>query len=275
VAGARQISDVMVRVAFVGGRGPAFVSVLFDDTRRVAGLAIDQDERDGQFWVVVGCTREQRDQLQEFYAMLTDGPIGYGEGGQHPPRWPDPASPTQIHLDVAVADVQTAERRVLGQGARKLAEFPTWRVYADPVGHPFCLYPEKQHAGTSKPTGRLGTLARVVIDCADPSALASFWAAMLDMPRRVQDSADRIVIARADDSLPMIALQRIPDYRPPRWPDPAYPAQMHFDLGYDSRPQMERLAIQLGAAQLPPQGGSCPVYADPAGHPFCLCYKGE
>lgn len=73
----------------------------------------------------------------------------------------------------------------------------------------------------------------------------------------------------------MIALQQIADYRPPRWPDPDYPAQMHFDLGYDNRPQKELLAVQLGASRLPPQGGSCPVYADPAGHPFCLCYKGE
>lgn len=31
------------------------------------------------------------------------------------------------------------------------------------------------------------------------------------------------------------------------------------------------LAEQLGAIRLPPLGGSCPVYADPAGHPFCPC----
>lgn len=270
VRSTRQVNDVMARVVFDGSRGRAFVSVLFDDAAKVAGLAIDQDERDGRFWVVIGCTREQHDDLRAFYAMLATGQVGFGEGGIRPPRWRDPAYPAQIHLDVAVADLQAAELAVLQHGARKLAEFPGWRVYADPVGHPFCLYP-----GPAEPTDRLGTLVRVVIECADPSALARFWGAMLDMPRRVEESPDRIVIAGDDASLPMIALQRVADYQPPRWPDPEYPAQMHFDLGFDDRTRKERLALDLGATRLPPQGGSCPVYADPAGHPFCLCYKGE
>ena len=57
-----------------------------------------------------------------------------------PPHWPDPARPQQFHLDVRVEDIETAERRALAAGARRLtgggADF---RVYADPVGHPFCL----------------------------------------------------------------------------------------------------------------------------------------
>ena len=134
----------------------------------------------------------------------------------------------------------------------------------------FCLYP-----GLAEPTDRFGTLVRVVVDCADPPPLARFWAAVLDMPRRVEESPERIVIARDDDRLPMLALQRVPDYQPPRWPDPEYPPQMHFDIGFDNRAAKERLALGLGGTRLPPQGGSCPVYADPAGHPFCLCYKGE
>jgi hypothetical protein len=244
-----------------------------------------QDERDGRFWVVVGFQlpravllhrrrneqrEEQRGVLEAFYAMLTHGQIGVGEGGTRPPRWRDPAYPAQLHLDVLVADLDAAEQTVLDHGATKLEDFSGWRVYADPVGHPFCLYP-----GLSESTDRLGTLARVVIDCADPPVLARFWSALLDMPRRVEESPDRIVIARSDASLPMIAVQRVAGYQPPRWPDPDYPAQMHFDIAFDDRAPKERLALDLGATRLPPQGGSCPVYADPAGHPFCLCYKGE
>lgn len=270
VVGIRQVGEVMARATLAGNRGQAYVSVIFDEIGKISGLSIDRDERDGGFGIIVGCTEEQRAELSSFYALLTDGPIGYEEGGSQPPSWPDPTYPTQLHLDIAVADLAEAERLVLDHGARKLAEFPAWRVYADPVGHPFCLYPE-----LTQPTERIGTLTRVVVDCADPPVLARFWSAMLDMPRRVEDSPDRVVIARSDDTLPMIALQRVPDYRPPRWPDPDYPAQLHFDIGYDNRPQKERLALQLGATLLPPQGGSCPVYADPAGHPFCLCYKGE
>jgi catechol 2,3-dioxygenase-like lactoylglutathione lyase family enzyme len=57
------------------------------------------------------------------------------------PSWPDPARPQQFHLDVRVDDIETAERRVITAGATRLAEGggETFRVYADPVGHPFCL----------------------------------------------------------------------------------------------------------------------------------------
>src|SRR5918992_1132778 len=97
-----------------------------------------QDERDGRFWVIVGFQlpravllhrrrneqrEEQRAVLEAFYAMLTDGQIGVGEGGTRPPRWRDPANPTQLHLDVLVADLEAAERTVLEHGATKLEDF--------------------------------------------------------------------------------------------------------------------------------------------------------
>ena len=61
-----------------------------------------------------------------------------------PPTWPDPPGPQQMHLDLAVEDLDLAEERVLALGAVKAEYQPgeTWRVYADPAGHPFCLYEE-------------------------------------------------------------------------------------------------------------------------------------
>ncbi len=57
-----------------------------------------------------------------------------------PPDWPNPDRPQQFHLDVRVADIEEAEPRVLALGARRLpGEGGDFRVYADPVGHPFCL----------------------------------------------------------------------------------------------------------------------------------------
>ena len=57
-----------------------------------------------------------------------------------PPDWPAPRRPQQFHLDVRVADVDEAEPRVLALGARPLpGGGGDFRVYADPVGHPFCL----------------------------------------------------------------------------------------------------------------------------------------
>jgi catechol 2,3-dioxygenase-like lactoylglutathione lyase family enzyme len=57
-----------------------------------------------------------------------------------PPDWPDPGRPQQFHLDIRVADVDEAEPKVLALGARRLpGGGGDFRVFADPVGHPFCL----------------------------------------------------------------------------------------------------------------------------------------
>ena len=57
-----------------------------------------------------------------------------------PPRFPDPQGSQQFHLDIRVADVDAAEPQVLELGARRLpGGGGDFRVYADPVGHPFCL----------------------------------------------------------------------------------------------------------------------------------------
>jgi len=56
------------------------------------------------------------------------------------PRWPDQTTPQQMHLDVRVEDFDVAEAAVLELGATKAgSETPTFRVYLDPAGHPFCL----------------------------------------------------------------------------------------------------------------------------------------
>jgi hypothetical protein len=56
------------------------------------------------------------------------------------PQWPDVAHPQQFHLDVDVPDLDEAHARVLELGATVLHVDPRgWSVYADPVGHPFCL----------------------------------------------------------------------------------------------------------------------------------------
>jgi predicted enzyme related to lactoylglutathione lyase len=55
-------------------------------------------------------------------------------GGEHP---------QQFHLDFSVGDIAAAEPRVLALGARVHDHQPSqnggFRVYLDPVGHPFCL----------------------------------------------------------------------------------------------------------------------------------------
>jgi catechol-2,3-dioxygenase len=97
--------------------------------------------------------------LSRFYADLLGKPVTYegdgmamiGEDGSQPlmfqqvaqyspPRWPDPAHPQQFHLDVRVDDVDAAEPTALALGATRLpGQGDNWRVYADPVGKPFCF----------------------------------------------------------------------------------------------------------------------------------------
>jgi hypothetical protein len=71
----------------------------------------------------------------------------------------------------------------------------------------------------------------------------------------------------------MLAFQHA-QCKAPRWPDPTYPQQIHLDLHFDDGEAAQELASRLGAIHLP-KGGSCPVYADPAAHPFCLCSAGQ
>jgi hypothetical protein len=59
-----------------------------------------------------------------------------------PPTWPTGALPKQLHLDMAVADLDEGEAAALGAGATKAPVQPSperWRVLIDPAGHPFCL----------------------------------------------------------------------------------------------------------------------------------------
>src|SRR3954454_4620367 len=65
---------------------------------------------------------------------------GDGWSDRRRPRWPDPDFPAQVHLDFQVRDLDVVEARVLELGGAKLAEYTDHRVYADPAGHPICVY---------------------------------------------------------------------------------------------------------------------------------------
>ena len=97
--------------------------------------------------------------LARFYGALLDWPPPTGEGDYvsvdppgggtalnfqrapdfMTPTWPDPAVQQQMHLDLAVDDIDAAHERAVALGARHLDTQEKFRVYADPVGHLFCL----------------------------------------------------------------------------------------------------------------------------------------
>jgi catechol 2,3-dioxygenase-like lactoylglutathione lyase family enzyme len=59
-----------------------------------------------------------------------------------PPDWPEGGVPKQLHLELAVSDLEEAEAKALAMGAVKPETQPSpelWRVLVDPAGHPFCI----------------------------------------------------------------------------------------------------------------------------------------
>ncbi len=78
------------------------------------------------------------------YAMLTgpDHALGFGRvEGYVAPGWPNENGSKQFHFDLAVADLDEAEKAAVELGATVAEPQPgeTWRVLLDPSGHPFCL----------------------------------------------------------------------------------------------------------------------------------------
>jgi len=115
----------------------------------------------------------------------------------------------------------------------------------------------------------VATVSTVVLDCHAPAALAEFWGTLLDLP----------VVAKDEgwwQLAPMpggvsIAFQKVEKHRPP---NATRPQQLHLDVKVDDIAAYEEVVLGLGGevrSELHPGDGSpWRVYADPAGHPFCL-----
>lgn len=110
----------------------------------------------------------------------------------------------------------------------------------------------------------IGRLHHVVLDCRDPVALARFYSTLLGQPVTYQ-SDDWVVVA-ANDRTSGLAFQLAPGHRRPTWPHPAVQQQFHLDIMVEDPAASGPLVLALGAEKL--DGDD--VYADPAGHPFCL-----
>lgn len=110
----------------------------------------------------------------------------------------------------------------------------------------------------------IGRLHHVVLDCPDPGALAAFYSELLGLP--VTYRSDDWVVVAANEASSGLAFQLAPGLRPPSWPDPAVPQQLHLDIMVEDVIACGPRVLALGAVKLDGED----VYADPAGHPFCL-----
>jgi catechol 2,3-dioxygenase-like lactoylglutathione lyase family enzyme len=110
----------------------------------------------------------------------------------------------------------------------------------------------------------IGRMHHVVLDCPDPVALAGFYSELLGLPVTHQD--DDWVVVSLSETASGLAFQLAPDNPPPTWPDPAVPQQFHLDIMVEDVAVAGERVLRLGAVKLDGED----VYADPAGHPFCL-----
>jgi catechol 2,3-dioxygenase-like lactoylglutathione lyase family enzyme len=115
-------------------------------------------------------------------------------------------------------------------------------------------------------------LSGVALECPDPRALARFYAAITGWTI-VYDDDGWCSLGEDDRATFHLSFQRSPGHRPPVWPDPASSMQSHLHIRVDDLDVAEELVLSLGATRFDhqPHPTTSRVFADPAGHPFCLC----
>ncbi|MFD6285588.1 VOC family protein [Streptomyces sp. NPDC060205] len=173
----------------------------------------------------------------------------------------------RVHLDLATTS--EAHQAELVARLRDLGATPAdvgqgavpWTVLADPEGNEFCvLEPREIYRDT-------GPIAAVVVDCADPRAMARFWGQAMDWTlHRVTD--EQAVWRSAEGVGPYLEFLRSPEAR-------TVPDRVHLDLvpgpGDDKAAEVARLRA-LGATDLDVGQGNVPwtCLTDPEGHEFCV-----
>ena len=114
-------------------------------------------------------------------------------------------------------------------------------------------------------------LSGTVLECPDAGKLAAFYAEITGW-KITEDDPEW---AKIEGDGGRLDFQTAPDYRAPTWPDPTSSMQTHLDFDVDDMEATEAKVLAAGATKFDHQPGtSFRVYADPAGHPFCLCIIG-
>ncbi|MFC7585215.1 VOC family protein [Nonomuraea antimicrobica] len=181
---------------------------------------------------------------------------------------PDPETVKyRAHLDLATTSA--AHQAELVARLKELGATPAdvgqgdvpWTVLADPEGNVFCvLEPRPIYQDT-------GPIAAVVVDCADPRAMARFWDEAMDWTlHEVSDDHARLRSAKGVG--PYLEFIRTAGEKTV-W------TRVHLDLlpyrGDDKAAEVARLQT-LGATLADVGQGDVPwvVLADPEGNEFCV-----
>jgi catechol 2,3-dioxygenase-like lactoylglutathione lyase family enzyme len=128
---------------------------------------------------------------------------------------------------------------------------------------------------------------QVVLDCTDARALAEFYRQLLGLTYRPGDEPPAAaepdprgqdwLVLRDPVSSTRIAFQQVTELPEVTWPAGPVPQQLHLDLTVPTAGDLDAQhgrALALGARLLSDRSRDpeepLRVYADPAGHPFCI-----
>jgi catechol 2,3-dioxygenase-like lactoylglutathione lyase family enzyme len=132
----------------------------------------------------------------------------------------------------------------------------------------------------------LPKLLQVVLDATDARELAEFYRRLLGLRYRPGDEPpapgqpdprgeDWLVLRNAGGT--QVAFQQVAALPKATWPEGPVPQQLHLDLSVPTKAELDaqhERALALGATLLEDDAGNpiepLRVYADPAGHPFCI-----
>jgi catechol 2,3-dioxygenase-like lactoylglutathione lyase family enzyme len=137
---------------------------------------------------------------------------------------------------------------------------------------------------------RFPQLRQVVLDGTDARALAEFYRRLLGWRYRPGDEppapgepdpAGQDWLVLRDAGGVQVAFQQVAALPEATWPEGPIPQQLHLDLTVPTTAELDvqhRRALALGARLLEDQADDpdepLRVYADPAGHPFCIFVAG-
>ncbi|ROP61085.1 VOC family protein [Curtobacterium sp. ZW137] len=121
----------------------------------------------------------------------------------------------------------------------------------------------------------IGSLDVIVLDCPDTRVLARFYAELLggEIVEYEDDWAE--VVLPIEGSRPIVAFQRVDEYRAPVWPGQDVPQQIHLDVKVDDLDVAEAAVLAIGATSTGSGTETFRVFLDPAGHPFCLIHPND
>jgi predicted enzyme related to lactoylglutathione lyase len=110
----------------------------------------------------------------------------------------------------------------------------------------------------------------VVFDAAELEPESRFWAEVLGGTVDAEPDRHMVMV----DGEPRVGVQLAPDHVPPDWPDGS-PQEIHLDLWVEDFATAHNEVLHHGGRVLKRADDltaveGFQVYADPAGHPFCL-----